>query len=259
MADTRVRFVYSNQAEGCTATASDAATGFPATSAVDMDRTSYWKSLTDSYTNEWLKVDLGSAKLITGMGLANHNIGTLTGTQKLQYSDNDSTWSDAATIAPATTGDYYVRINTGAGYTKRYWRLLLNSTSGQYPYVGEFYLGTCLTVTNNPDISFTVEDVWQNLSSTSIAGHLVVKETGRITTLHRAKWNPTTEAQMTELRTVLLAQSGRLKPFFYAPRSDSSALAEGPAYFVRLYEPRWQREELFPGVWGFDLVLEEQQ
>lgn len=258
MADTKVRFVYSNQSEAGSPTSTDAATGFPATAAIDLDRTSYWKAAT-AYTNGYLRVDLGSSKTITGLGLANHNIGTLTGTQKLQYSTNDSTWSDAATIAPAATGDYYARINTGTGYTARYWRLLLNSSGAERAYVGEFYLGTCATVTNNPDIGFVVEDVWQDLSSASIAGHQVVKETGRLTTLHRARWNPTTEAQMTEIRTVLVAQSGRLKPFFYAPRSDSSTLAEGPAYYVRLADARWTREEIFTGVWGFDLTLEEQQ
>lgn len=259
MADTKVRFVYSNQAEGCTVTSTDAATGFPATCAVDLDRTTYWKAGTDSYTNEYLRVDLGSAKTITGLGLANHNIGALTGTQKLQYSTNDSSWSDAATIAPATTGDYYARINNGSGYSAQYWRLLLNSASGQYPYVGEFYLGTCLTVTNNPDIGFVVEDVWQDLVSQSIAGHQVVKQTGRLTTLHRARWNPTTESQMSELRTLLVAQQGRYKPFFYAPRNDSSSVSEGAAYYVRLADSRWSREEIVTGVWGFDLTLEEQQ
>jgi len=121
----KVRFVYDDKAESRTITATSEASGFPATAAVDLDRSTIWKANAAGTQN--LTVDLGSAQTISGLGIANHNVGALTGTQQLRAStDNFAASNDLIkTLVPGASGDYYANF-TGVSY--RYWRLVTAAT-----------------------------------------------------------------------------------------------------------------------------------
>jgi len=253
-----VRFLYDDKAENATIAATSEASGFPATSAVDLDRTSVW--LAAAAGAQDLVIDLGAAYPIGGLGLANHNLGTLTGTQSVRASTDNFAASDVAikTLAPAATDDYYA--DFGGVQTYRYWKVRTNATGAQRAQIGEIYFGTFVEMAVNPDVGWKEKDIFVDLNSQAISGVKVYKETGRAVRGFSGKWNPTNTALKDSIRTILLAQRGALKPFFYIPRADSSTPTEGLAYFVRYAGNEWDQEEIFAnGVWGITLDLEEQQ
>lgn len=87
------------------------------------DRTSSPTSLSlTSGQESWIKIDLGAAKAI---GRAVYQIGGVGGqTIKLQYSTDDTAWSDAATLV---FGGY--QSTTLTPVTARYWRVWCNATT----------------------------------------------------------------------------------------------------------------------------------
>src|SRR3990172_1055622 len=172
----KVRFVYDDKAESRTITATSEASGFPATAAVDLDRSTIWKANAAGTQN--LTVDLGSAQTISGLGIANHNVGALTGTQQLRAStDNFAASNDLIkTLVPGASGDYYANF-TGVSY--RYWRLVTAATGAERAQVGEFYLGTFIELAEWADTDFEHRRVWQNTESRALSGVRVVKQSGR--------------------------------------------------------------------------------
>lgn len=235
MADINVRMIYGHLTDKVTVTGSSEATGFPAESAVDLSRSTQWKCNTTG--DQTLTVDLGSAKEVTGLGLANHNLGTLdTGgyTVELRWSIDNFGSDDnlAKTLVLADDDDYFA---TFGALTKRYWRLKVHTGTGTAMEVGEFYLGTATTLAGNPDTggAFTDQPTAQTLMSRSPSGVATVKKLGRITRAISLPFTKRVTAEWTVIETIHASQDGPYKPLFYVPRNDSAAPTEGDAYFVR--------------------------
>jgi hypothetical protein len=257
-----VRMIYDNQVDHAAATASTEATGFPVENAVDMNRGSQWKTTT-SGTHQ-LTVDLGSSPTLSGLGVANHNLGTLDGggyTITLRGStDNFSVSNDIVkTLTVANDDDYFATFTPTSSY--RYWRLQADTGSGTAMEVGVFYLGTAITLDNNPDTGTGFADVptAQVLQSQSISGLAVVKKVGRITRQFSMTFSNRLTAEWTDMETIFDTQDGPYKALFYVPRDDSASPTEGNAFYCRFTDPILQHNEVFQGIHNFGVGLREQQ
>lgn len=138
------RIGWHTRARSLTPSASTEATGYPAIAARNDDTFEFWRP---TAVPAWWKVDLGSAQSINYCGIAAHNFGTAGTTVKVQYSSNDSSWSDAsdASAAPATAApsDDGEMLFLFPAQSARYWRIYVD---GAIPTVGVIYLGSILVM-----------------------------------------------------------------------------------------------------------------
>jgi len=156
-------------------------------------------------------------------------------------------------LVPASDADYYATFGSS---NYRYWRLQMTSVGATAPQVGEFYLGTALTLANNPDVGLPGADVPQTFVSRSISGRKIVKKTGRTTRREEMTFTALSAAEWANLNTVHTAQNGNWKPLFYVPW-NSGTPTEGPAFFSRIERYDW--EDIGFDLYDARLVLEEEQ
>ncbi|MFQ5792339.1 MAG: hypothetical protein ACE5JI_17865 [Acidobacteriota bacterium] len=259
MASNNVRFIYGHLTERKTVTGSSEATGFPAENAVDLDRSSVWKG--DTTGTDSIKVDLGSAKAVSGVGIANHNLKTLIdggATIELHKSSDNFVANDVLVflVVPTSDNDYY---GTFASTTERYWRLQATNGAGTAMQIGEFYLGTNQELTQNPEVGMDDEIVSHNLLSRSFGGVSVIRQLGRQTRRFAMTWTALNATERDEIKIVVTTQLGSLKPFFYAPRSDTSTSPQGEGFFVRFESNSFRVKERFTGVFSLTATLVEEQ
>jgi lysophospholipase L1-like esterase len=94
--------------------ASSVSNGNGATNAVDNDWTTYWSSA--STDNEWIYVDLGSTRNVTGVYL---NWGANYGkSYKIQISNDPTNWTDVYTTSTGTGGINRISISANARYVR---------------------------------------------------------------------------------------------------------------------------------------------
>lgn len=134
------RIGWHTHARSLLPTASTEAEGYPAIAARNDNTFEYWRP---TAVPAWWRVDLGSATAVNYVGIAAHNLGTVGASIKVQYSSNDSSWSDASAATadePADDGEILFLFPV---QTARYWRIYVD---GVIPTVGVVYLGTILAM-----------------------------------------------------------------------------------------------------------------
>jgi hypothetical protein len=124
---------------GSVVTASSEASGFPKENAYDWNTVDGW-SPTAAGT-AYLTVDRGSADVADYFALVAHTLADVSGTVKVQYSSNGSSWTDASVLKTPTTNAPMFVTFTSASY--RYWRLVITST-GSAPFIGLAFIGQAL-------------------------------------------------------------------------------------------------------------------
>jgi RHS repeat-associated protein len=114
-------------AQGQTATASTAYSGWPASHAVDGNDSTGWScSTVNCAAGEWLKVDLGSAQSVGSLRVyMSDALGRAA--WKLQHSSDGSTWSYAL-ANQGTSAD--VTMDLTHAISDRYWRLVSTTAAG---------------------------------------------------------------------------------------------------------------------------------
>ena len=253
-----VRFIYGHFTDAVTVTASTEDADFPAENAVDLNRRTQWKATDEAA--ETLTVDLGAATLVTGLFVGNHNMKALiddSGVCQLRGSTDDFSASDVLVkaLVPTNDDDYYATFSN----TFRYWRLSLDNTGGTLlPEIGVFYLGTAITLDNNPDVGMDDFPGSTDIVSRSLSGAKVVKQLGRFTYETRAIFRDRVTAERTDALTLYERQT-RHKPPAYIPRDDSASPTEGNARYVRFQDPRLPNREVFTDTWDFQLNFSEEQ
>jgi hypothetical protein len=199
---------------------------------------------------------------VTGLGVANHNLFTLDSdvyTLTLRWSTDNFGASDNSikTLAPADDDDYYA---DGFSQSARYWRLQATSGAGTLAMqVGEFYLGTALTLDANADTDGGFRDELQSvdLMSRALSGLAVVKQMGRSVYETRMAFTNRPVAEHTDAVTLYDSQT-RLKPLVYVPRADSGTPTEGSARFVRFTDAKLPSSEVWADIWNFELNVREE-
>lgn len=224
-----VQFLYGWLSSTATATATSTATGFAATNAVSLDRPSKWKA--NVATASSIQFDLGVPVLVSGVVIGNHNGTGWTGT-KIQHSPDGVTWTDLVAPTLTTGQDYYF---TGFSFTKQYWKVLTTSATAAME-IGVFYLGTQLTLSNNPSHPLKQSYVWNVARERSSSGAIVAEENGRRLLRVDMPFPSYASADLAQVDTLLLAESGPLRPFWYVPTDLAGAGTSGRAYLMR-YEP----------------------
>ena len=102
------------------------------------DTHEYWQGDTLPAT---LTVDMGQARAVDYVGIAGHTIGSSGASVKVEYSDDNSNWTDfASELAPVTDAPILF-LDTSA--THRFWRITL-SGSGTVPLIAALYIGEIL-------------------------------------------------------------------------------------------------------------------
>lgn len=102
-----------------TASASSAATGFPASAAKSMNTYETWSPVDFP---AWWKIDAGAAVDVNYCGIAGH---TLAGNDVLiQYSANDTDWTDVGTASAVADGKPILIMFPSV--SARYWRVLVS-------------------------------------------------------------------------------------------------------------------------------------
>ena len=118
-----------------TLTASSTATGTLVGNVATESTYDYWQGAS---TGAYITIDLGSAKTINSLGIVAHNIGSMTASVYLQYSDDNITYTSiTSTMSPS---DDTPILAIFADATHRYWRIRLSGGTSA-PILGPCLLG----------------------------------------------------------------------------------------------------------------------
>lgn len=112
---------------GAVVTASDYATGYPADNAIDWKQYDWWKQ--SATGTSWIKTVLTSANEANYFAVFGHNLHSVGGSVKAQYSTDGTTWTDTgAEVMPGNGNTIFAVFDS---QTAKYWRCSITTTSGQ--------------------------------------------------------------------------------------------------------------------------------
>jgi hypothetical protein len=170
--------------------------------------------------SQYITIDFGSAVAID-MGIVDGtnfaSVGADNGI-KLQYNTNDdANWADAVTVGTFTASNS-VQSLAFATQTKRYWRILFDSTGAltAEPYIGNLFLGTSLNFEKTQQWGCVVQMPVHNVStSEALDGRI----RSAVTALGRYIWEMDfklqSDAFVTAWRTFLSTVKNNGVPFYY--------------------------------------------
>lgn len=91
------------------------------------NNSSYMYIFNNHTAGEWISFDLGSAQTVTSLTYRNYGVNWAPTSVKIQYSSDNTSWSDATTYSDnATTSLQTISISS---ISARYWRIYQNSTT----------------------------------------------------------------------------------------------------------------------------------
>jgi hypothetical protein len=148
-----MRLLYNNTVYDATLVASSNQLGYGASLLADKTPFSKWKATGN--VEEYVVIDLQSAKAISGFALFNHNF-TSSATITLEANTSNS-WGAPAFTKTLTWSTYYVWTYF-VEQTYRYWRIVIEDAGNANDIeVGELYIGTDLALPLlAPDSTFTM-------------------------------------------------------------------------------------------------------
>lgn len=246
-----VRLIGGFLSDLASTSASSTASGYDSDNVVMLDRTSLWKASASGAAS--ITLDLGSAKTVSAIGLANHNGGAWTG-GKLERSSDNSNWTTVVSFTSMVTGEDYFHTFTGASY--QYWKVSVTGSTAAMQ-IGVFYLGTPITLTYNPWVGQSTEDVYNVETATAQSGQTVTEEWGRRLLRTSMAWDVVETTAKDQVRDFLRTEGGPLRPFWYVPRDDSTSNVYGRAYLVRAVDGTFKASEIFGGLWSMSVTVQE--
>lgn len=137
---TNARIGYKTIATRDNVTASSAAPGFPATSAVNPLTYAKWKA--SSLPATW-SIDAGALVDVDYIGIAAHTLAENRATCSIEYSVDSATWVTLAEVSPGTGAP--IVILATATISARYWRLNIDGP-GDAPSMGVIFIGEALAM-----------------------------------------------------------------------------------------------------------------
>jgi hypothetical protein len=238
---------------------------YPLTNLNTYYETDYWQCSSVA-NNNWLAIDFGSAVSCNSVVVGNMVLNGLMTTIALQAAD-DSGFSvnlvtPVANILAPPAGTGLTGIGGGllatavsfSAVSKRYWRLLFSVTNGNYPTVGNFWVGTEL------DCPYTYSWPYQGndpANKTSAVATLSGAYRKSQTNYGRRKWKLDfklmPDSFKTAFQTFVQKTRGSLYPFYFADVDGASL------YYVygQDFSPVQVERLQLNNVTGF--TLEEQQ
>ena len=162
MADAKARILYNaDTCDAATVTANSEVTDLEGSNVVEDFIGLPWRSTGD--TAEWIKFDLGSATLITCIGIFKHNL-TSGATVTLEANATDSwgspSYSQALTLASDADSVMFEHIVFCLSETYQWWRITFADASNPdgYIQIGRVYAGEFYEFTRNYNAN--VERSW---------------------------------------------------------------------------------------------------
>ena len=219
--------LYNNLLLTATISSSAIAAGYSNQNVLDMRP--YTLAKFNAAGTNYISGNLGSAKAVNCVGIANHNFYTVSATVNIYYSANGSDWTLASTVTPASSKTIILSFTQ---QTKQYWKVEVVNSSGQ-PYCGVIYLGTAILFDWPPmgPISPSRESIIaEDVDSES--GNLLGIEVKFIPKEITRTWNYQTKTFYdTYLKPFWDNHGSLLKPFFYA---DDLTNRADQVYYLRL-------------------------
>lgn len=171
-----IRFCWNNLYDltATTKTALTEATGFPLTNIVNRWHTRRYRSTTD--TNQWIKMDLGSAQTIKALVIKNHNF-TNAATLKIQANNADAWGAPSLDVALTWTTDRIIKFWT-AGETYRWWRITMDDGANPDAYlaIGRIFLGSYFEPYYNFTKRFRLHLIDPSIKKYSSGGQISVEQ-----------------------------------------------------------------------------------
>lgn len=133
---THARIGYRTICTAANVTASSQAAGFPASDAVNIFTNEFWQPTVLPAT--W-SVDAGTGADTDYIGIAAHTLGSSGCAITIEYSTNNSTWTELNSFLPADNRPIMLLYGT---ITARWWRFTL--TGSTIPRIGVIYIGQSL-------------------------------------------------------------------------------------------------------------------
>lgn len=133
---THARIGYQSICTEANVVASSEAAGFPASDATNVFTNEYWKPTTLPAT--WT-CDAGTGVDTDYIGIAAHTLGSSGCSLTIEYSTDNSTWTQLNAFLPADNRPIMLIYGT---ITARWWRFTLNGTTA--PRIGVIYIGQAL-------------------------------------------------------------------------------------------------------------------
>lgn len=145
------RIGYHNLFEtvGVTVTVSTETSGFEKENAYDWFGYDWWKPTATG--DSWLRASFGAAKMANYMAVWGHNLGTISGSCKPQYStDAGATWTDAASVV--SPDDDNTIFFAWDDVTAADWRLFVSGAT--LPVIGGVQIGEVFKLPKNMEVGF---------------------------------------------------------------------------------------------------------
>lgn len=133
---THARIGYKTICTAANVTASSQAAGFPAEDAVNIFTNEFW--MPTALPATWT-VDAGYGADTDYIGIAAHTLGTSSCGLTIEYSTDNSTWTELNSFLPADNRPIMLLYGT---VTARWWRFTL--TGSTIPRIGVIYIGESL-------------------------------------------------------------------------------------------------------------------
>ena len=148
--DNKTVILWYNHGERSATTVSAAGQlpGFAATNVIDPATYNSWEA--NSSLSARLEFAFNVPRIVKGVGIAAHTIGSSGATMGLRYSTDGATWERAHLMSPTTDEDIFIILPTNMQY--QYWDLNFSVAA---PKVGVVFMGPVLTFPSTPIDSYT--------------------------------------------------------------------------------------------------------
>ena len=251
------RLGYGYLTDGATASATVTASGYSASNAVVLDRSTSWKGTGTSAQR--LMLNTPSAITPTFLGICGGNY-SVWGTTVLQRSDDGVTWTNYLTLTghasrTDTVQDYFEDLT--AAPTKSWWCLYWAAPTAA-PEVAVFYLGTVAILTDNYSFPVKEMDVY-NVDVQSTEGRILQREqVARRLVRWVLTWTVISSTLKETIRTIIQSEGGNLRPFWFVPADETTSNTYGRAYLVGYEPPAFGIDRAFTEIYEVVLPLLEE-
>lgn len=136
---------------GVTVTASTEATGYLKENAYDGFGFDWWKPTATG--DSWIKAAFAAAQTADYVAIWGHDLSDHSSTYKVEYSDDDITYTNAFTAVAATDNNTIYKNFTSGSH--KYWKVTINSAT-TLPVIAGIQIGATMEIPHAAEVGFAV-------------------------------------------------------------------------------------------------------
>lgn len=216
--------IYSNQSTWNITGSHQTASGYPWSNLNDYEPDTVWKSSVNN-TDQYLQIDLGTAKAISNIIIDNHNLyDTLMADAIMRITGSNNVNMSSPTYtgqhSPGSLGNVSLWNVDITPSVARYWRFNFVAApswdSGIAPYIGNISMCTPLTFTTPYQNVFKTQNTqYETNEYVSLSGIIRTSQTYNGRVLYEIKFAIQTDALRTAFQTFITSVRGKLLPFYF--------------------------------------------